>query len=321
MSEVEQENPERGEFRESPSSHPVDWNRWWLVAVLMLFAATGASMIYAVRQHGAALRLAQANDQMAVTLRSTQAQISSLSDQVMALKAQAYSRPPVLSANHAKQLSRDASGGAKGETIYHRVARRFRRHPTPSRYDLLQKQIAKQGQQLSATQQAIAQTRSDLENSLSSTRDDLNNSIAHNHGELVAMERKGERNYYEFSIVKSKHFVREGPVSLSLRHTNTKHKNYNMVVLVDDMQLSKKNINLYEPLVLETANDSHPMEVVVNRISKNRIQGYVSAPKYSALEAPKGVESGSVAAGQQGASTSTQPTATGPTLQRRAGTD
>jgi len=283
----------------------------------MLFAATGASMIYAVRQRGAAQQLAQANGQMASALRQTQAQIASLSDQVTALKAQAFSQPPAPAT---------AAPSPNSEPAHHRATRILRRHASPSRYALLQHRITQQQQQINATQQALAQTRSDLQNSLSSTRDDLNNSIAHNHAELVALERKGERSYYEFSIPKSKQFQREGPIGISLRHTNTKHRNYNLVVLVDDMQLSKKNVNLYEPLVFQTENESQPLEVVVNRIDKNRIEGYVSAPKYSALQASASVESGSMAAGQQtgannGSTSVPALSGSSPSLHHRAGTD
>ncbi|HUY15207.1 MAG TPA: hypothetical protein VMX16_16495 [Terriglobia bacterium] len=315
MSNFQEQNPDGGEFQGQPPSPDPDWNRWWLLAVLMLFAATGASMIYAVRQHGAVQQLAQVNGQMASALRQTQAQIASLGDQVTALKAQAFSQPPA-----------PATPSPKSEPARHRATRVLRRHASPSPYALLQHRISQQQQQINATQQALAQTRSDLQNSLSSTRDDLNDSIAHNHAELVALERKGERSYYEFSIPKSKQFQREGPIGISLRHTNTKHRNYNLVVLVDDMQLSKKNVNLYEPLVFQTENASQPLQIVVNRVDKNRIGGYVSAPKYSPLEASASVESGSVAAGQQtGANdnSASSPAASGssPSLHHRAGTD
>ena len=316
MSNFQEQSPERDEFQGQPASPAPDWNRWWLVAVLMLFAATGASMIYAVRQHGAAQRLGQANSQMAASLRQTQAQIASLGDQLTALKAQAFSQPPAPA---------PAPAAAKQAPAHHRVIRILRYHSGPSRYTLLQHRLSQQQQQINATRQAIAQTRSDLQNSLSSTRDDLNSSIAHNHTELVALERKGERTYYEFSIPKSKQFQHEGPVGISLRHTNTKHKNYNLVVLVDDMQLSKKNVNLFEPLLFQTGNDSQPVQVVVNRVDKNRIQGYVSAPRYNALEASASVESGSVAAGQQtganNGSASSSPASSSPSLHHRSGTD
>jgi hypothetical protein len=55
-------------------------------------------------------------------------------------------------------------------------------------------------------------------------------------------------------------------------------------MIVDDNQLSKKNVNLYEPIWIHTENDSQPIQIVVNRIEKNVVHGYISAPKYKPSE-------------------------------------
>jgi len=43
-------------------------------------------------------------------------------------------------------------------------------------------------------------------------------------------------------------------------------------------------VNLYEPIWIHTENESQPVQIVVNRIEKNLIHGYVSAPKYRPSE-------------------------------------
>jgi hypothetical protein len=55
-------------------------------------------------------------------------------------------------------------------------------------------------------------------------------------------------------------------------------------MIVDDNHLNKKRVNLYEPIWIHTENDSQPVQIVVNRIEKNLVHGYVSAPKYKASE-------------------------------------
>ena len=55
-------------------------------------------------------------------------------------------------------------------------------------------------------------------------------------------------------------------------------------MIVDDNRLSKKNVNLYEPIWIHTENDAQPVQVVVNRVEKNLVHGYVSAPKYKPSE-------------------------------------
>ncbi|HLI33447.1 MAG TPA: hypothetical protein VKW70_00260 [Terriglobia bacterium] len=162
---------------------------------------------------------------------------------------------------------------------------------------------------MASTQQDLARTRADLENNLDSTRstvNDLSGSIARNHAELVALEQLGQRNYYEFDLYKSKRFQREGPISLSLRHTSTKHRNYDVVLLIDDFKLTKKHVNLYEPVRFMTAKGQQATELVVNQIGKNHVHGYVSVPK---LMAPRTADTASSpgAPGADLVAPSTQP--------------
>jgi hypothetical protein len=152
------------------------------------------------------------------------------------------------------------------------------------RYERLQAQLAKHERQLRETQDLVAKNRTDLEGSLNSTRDELNGSIAKTHEELVALARRGERSYFEFDLAKSKQFQRIGPLTLSLRKADTKHKCFDMEMIVDDNQLTKKKVNLYEPIWIHRENESQPVQVVVNRIEKDRVHGYVSAPKYKPSE-------------------------------------
>ena len=145
----------------------------------------------------------------------------------------------------------------------------------------LQMAVSDQQKRLQATQADVAKTRSDLEGNLNSTRNELNGSIAKTHAELVALEKRGERDYFEFDAAKSKQFLRSGPLNLSVRKTDTKHGNVDLVLLVNDREISKKGVNLYEPVWIYETKDAQPMQVVINKIDKNWAHGYVSAPKYS----------------------------------------
>jgi len=155
----------------------------------------------------------------------------------------------------------------------------------------------------------VAKNREDLEGSIHSTRDELNGAIAKTHDELVALEKKGERTYFEFDLNKSKQFQRVGPVTLSLRKADTKRKNYDLAMIVDDNELNKKKVNLYEPVWIHTEHDSQPVQVVVNRIGKDMVHGYVSAPKYKPSELAAASSSNAAPATngpEQGQSSNTQ---------------
>jgi hypothetical protein len=186
----------------------------------------------------------------------------------------------------AQQAQQAAAAQAAAQKKGHPGAQTAARRGTSAdkRYKQLQSQLEDQQKQLKDTQDLVAKNRADLEGSLSSTKDELNGSIAKTHEELVALQKRGERNYFEFDLSKSKQFQRFGPLTLSLRHTDTKHMNYDLNMVVDDNQLSKKHVNLYEPIWIHTESEGQPVQVVVNKISKNFVHGYISAPKYRPSE-------------------------------------
>ena len=147
-----------------------------------------------------------------------------------------------------------------------------------------QKELADQQRVIQDTQDSVQKARTDLEGNLQSTRDDLNGSIAKNHDELVALERKGERSYHEFNLLRSKEFTREGPMSISLRKSNDKHKYCDLAMIVNDSEVSKKHVNLYEPVLFYPEGYSQPLQLVINSIGKDDVRGYVSEPKYKSSE-------------------------------------
>ena len=55
-------------------------------------------------------------------------------------------------------------------------------------------------------------------------------------------------------------------------------------MFVDDNQLQKKSVNLFEPVWINMQDQAQPVQLVVNQISKDQIQGYLSAPKYKRSE-------------------------------------
>jgi uncharacterized coiled-coil protein SlyX len=241
------------------SSHAT---RWLAIGVVALIAALGLTLGYVYRQQTNANRIVSHESEMSATISQMQTQIDSLT-----AKLNQATAPPAPSAAAAHPRAS-------------RATPRRRTATENGRLKDLQAVLADQQKQLKDTQDQVARTRSDFEARLNSTRDDLNGSIARTHDELVALEQKGERNYYEFDLWKSKQFEHAGPVMISLRKTDAKHKHYDLAMVVDDNQLSKKNVNLYEPVWIN-GSDMQQLQLVVNRVDKNHVHGYVSAPKYN----------------------------------------
>jgi chromosome segregation ATPase len=105
--------------------------------------------------------------------------------------------------------------------------------------------------------------------------------IARNHDDVEELKRKGDRNYYEFTIQKSKTPQRVGPVQVSLNKTDQKKSRYTITVLADDKAIEKKDKTSGEPVQFYMKGTGHyaPYEIVVFEVGKSQVSGYLSTPK------------------------------------------
>jgi hypothetical protein len=261
---------------------PMGANRWLLAALVALIVVAGVAFGYGFRQQILVGHLTAQQTMANATITEMQGQVNTLTaklDEMLAAQQQAAAAAAAVQAKTAA-VHKNAPGT--------KPAAGKRTAAENKRLKELQARIDDQQKQLKDTQDQVAKNRADLEGNLNSTRDELNGSIAKTHEELVALAKRGERSYFEFDLAKSKQFQRVGPLTLALRKADTKHKSYNLEMIVDDNKLSKKNVNLYEPIWIHTENDSQPVQVVVNRVEKDTVHGYVSAPKYKASELAEG---------------------------------
>lgn len=273
--------------------------RWLVVAAIALLGIVAVTFAYGYHQQSVARQLAVQAATANAAMNQMQAQVNALTAKLNETTAAQAPLPvappaaaPVLSTDVISQSPEPSSTPAAQPKPVHAKRHVVKRHaPVDKKYLELQAQLADQQKQLKETQDEVAKDRSDLEGSISSTRDDLNStrdnlngSIARTHDELVALEKRGERSYFEFDLSRSKQFARVGPLTLSLRKADTKHKSYDLAMIIDDNELQKKKVNLYEPIWIHAENDSQPVQIVVNKIDKNFIHGYISAPKYKPSE-------------------------------------
>jgi len=133
----------------------------------------------------------------------------------------------------------------------------------------------------------IEATRSDLEATkgrLERANGDMgvmSGLIAHNRGDLEELKRRGDRNYDEFKIAKSKTAQKVGPVQVTLNRVDQKKSKYTVTVFVDDRSIEKKDKTAGEPVQFYVRGGSRmpPYEFVVFEVGKNQITGYLSTPK------------------------------------------
>ena len=105
--------------------------------------------------------------------------------------------------------------------------------------------------------------------------------IARNHDDVEELKRRGDRNYYEFTLQKSKTPEKVGPVQIALNKTDPKKSKYTMTVLADDRSIEKKDKTAGEPVQFYVKGSAHsaPYELVVFDVNKNQVTGYLSTPK------------------------------------------
>ena len=102
--------------------------------------------------------------------------------------------------------------------------------------------------------------------------------IAHTASELDILKRKGDRNYYDFTLQKNAR-TPVSTISLQLKKVDPKKSKFTLNVIADDRTIEKKDRTIGEPLQFYTGRDKMLYEVVVFTAAKNSITGYLATPK------------------------------------------
>src|SRR5271165_4960979 len=128
----------------------------------------------------------------------------------------------------------------------------------------------------------VTQVNSDLNKTiadLNMAKSELGTLIARNHDEIDLLRRKGERDYYEFTIVGKNKPQKVGNVTVELKGTNEKKSRANQIVTVEDKRYDDKNRATNQPLIFYVGGSHQAEELVINKVGKNQISGYISVPK------------------------------------------
>ncbi len=253
---------------EEGPSHPGSTTRFRATVAALLTVGVAAAA-YAVHEHNVARQLADQNSSVTSTLHTTRDQMSALNARLDAMNAERTAQKPSATHSALDHSTLDHS------VLYRKpvTAASLRHRIDDPRWKKVQGQLDEQGKQIDSTRQDLANTRTELQGAIATT-----------HEQLVRLEKKGERSYYEFDLNKSGQVQREGPVGVRLRKANTKHQYADLEMMVDDFKVSKKHVNIYEPVVFYSGDRKAPVELVINSIGKNHIHGYVSEPKYKGAE-------------------------------------
>jgi hypothetical protein len=131
---------------------------------------------------------------------------------------------------------------------------------------------------LSATRSDLDKTGADLKRAVGDMGV-MSGLIATNGKDLQALRDLGERNYFEFDLEKGAMTKKVGNVTLTLKKADPKHNRYTIAVLADDNLVEKRDKTINEPVQLYTAASKQPYEIVVNKVKKDGVVGYLATPK------------------------------------------
>lgn len=132
----------------------------------------------------------------------------------------------------------------------------------------------------------VASARSEMERTIADMKrmrgdmGEMSGLIATNAHELHALRELGDRVYWEFTLPKNGAMQKVGDVQLTLKKVDQKHNRYTVEVVMDDKHIEKRDKTINEPVQFYTGVKSRqPVEVVVYQIAKDKVVGYLAAPK------------------------------------------
>jgi chromosome segregation ATPase len=251
------------------------------IAVAILLGLGGIIWSYTLSSKLAAQQQALAdataeNTKLAAALRDTDARLNAATDESKTLLGQTQKQLDTRSA--ALQVRE-----VRGEQTTARLATAQKQ--TEGQVAAVSSAVTDVQTDVGGVKTDVAKTQSDLvdtNSQLTSMKGDLNGHstlIARNSDELEVLKHKGDRSYYQFTLVRGQK-KQVGTVTLELNRADSKRSKYTLTVFSDDKQYQKKDKSLNEPLQFFSGKDPLLFEIVVNNVSaKNTVTGYLSSPK------------------------------------------
>lgn len=144
-----------------------------------------------------------------------------------------------------------------------------------------QQQLDSVTKDAAVTKDDLAKTKTNVNtiaSDLGMARSNLGTLIATNHQDIVALQKLGSRDYYEFSLNQNDKKTVAG-VALTLRHTNMGHHVFNMDMFYSDMKVTRKNLAIDQPIFFAPKYTHQFYEMVIYQIGPRFVKGYISTPK------------------------------------------
>jgi len=277
---------ERVEVRQSSGPWVIVFVVLALLVIGEVYSLSKLGSIGSVAAEQAALKtqVQQSNDQLAAKLASLQ---DGNAQQLDALRSELDAASQRMGASGTSSSNRALS---KAKAMVANLQKE-----TQEQNDALKQELANKAdnQQVGALTQDVSATKNDLSTTqktvdtlttdLGMARSQMGTLIARNHDDIETLRKLGQRNYFEFTLVRNEPQTVAG-VGLVLKKTSAKHHRFNLNLLTNDMEIQKTNRTLDEPIFFTAGSSKEFYELVVNTVDNNKIVGYISTTKYSQPE-------------------------------------
>ncbi len=267
MSEGEQPNI----YHPEPQSNV---GKWILIGLAVAYVGASAFFIYEAHSKLGKVTQDQTASQkqiadLAKRMQSSEADSETLAQQVGLTKKELASRASELQRQQQAASARIAAQAAEEKKDVNAVAG----------------EVGSVKTDVGGVKTDVAATKASLESTIAQLQHTIGDLgvqsglIANTRGDLEALKHKGDRQYYEFTLLKGAQPQAFSTVALQLKKTDPKRGKYTLNVTADDKTIEKKDRNQSEPVQFYTGRDHMLYELVAWTVDKNKITGYLSTPK------------------------------------------
>lgn len=245
--------------------------KWILIIVALLVVAGAGYAQYSTHM---------AIEKLTADLAGSQAQVKELQNRMQTAEAEGEALAQQAGMTKKELAQRTAQLQAEQRAAANRLEQEQKAQITAVSGD-----IAGVKTDVGGVKTDVASTKADLEATkakLQSAVGDLgvqSGLIATTRGDLEALKHKGDRNYYEFTLLKGAKPQPVSTVSLQLRKTDMKKGKFTLNVTSDDKTIEKKDRNVAEPIQFYSGRDHMLFELVIWTVEKDKATGYLSTPK------------------------------------------
>ena len=267
MSEGEQPHV----YHPEPTSNVGKW-----ILIALAIAYVGASAFFIYDQHGKLDKVTQ--DQIA-----SQKQIGDLTKRMQSAEADAETLAQNLGMTKKELATRAAELQHQQQLASARIAAQAAEEKKD--VGAVAGEVGNVKTDVGGVKTDVAATKASLEATIAKLQNTIGDLgvqsglIANTRSDLDALKHRGDRQYYEFTLLKGAQPQAFSTVALQLKKTDPKKGKYTLNVTSDDKTIEKKDRNQSEPVQFYTGREHMLYELVVWTVDKNKITGYLSTPK------------------------------------------